>query len=68
MLLGLGAGVLDMERSGPIETDARADARILVNVEPVKLSALLKRAEIKREKDRPSGLTRSHIEEMLRNQ
>lgn len=68
-LAGLGAGALDMERSGPVETDTADDRRIQTDA----LAALAKElsrpdlvtgAEKKRDQDRPSGLSRQHVEAM----
>ena len=81
-LLGLGAGVLDMERTGPVQTSEGLDRAITANVQASGdpftdtmpnaykfFSPAAKAcAEIQREFDRPSGLTRAHIEAMLRNQ
>jgi len=81
-LLGLGAGVLDMERSGPVEISEGLDRAITANVQASGdqftdtmpnaykfFSPAAKAcAEIQREIDRPSGLSRAHIEAMLRNQ
>jgi hypothetical protein len=67
LLLGLGAGVLDMERSGPIETTPAQDRATLAEVMKAAVtdgkisSAWRGCAEIQREIDRPAGLTRSHI-------
>jgi hypothetical protein len=68
-LMGLGAGMLDMERSGPVITDTAEDQRVQADA-VVQLAQELSRpdlvigAEIKRDKDRPSGLSRIQIEAM----
>ena len=77
-LLGLGAGVLDMERSGPVEISPGLDRAVTAQLQQAGMpeaSALSNAykffssswkscAEVQREIDRPSGLSRAQIEAM----
>jgi hypothetical protein len=64
-LLGLGAGFLNEEAAQPVEISSGLDAQITRRVAGEKLTrANIVCAEIQREIDRPSGLSRAQLEAM----
>jgi hypothetical protein len=73
VLIGLGAGVLDMDRTGIVETDPKSDFKLSRDVldaaakhsQSLISSAWYDLAEIQREIDKPEGITTAQIKKAL---